>query len=387
MNDTPLPPHKQLPAWIAKGGTEEQFRELKDSLPQDLFGPPNIAEFLVSEPRNIVRLKTGFPTLDTATREGIPTGIVTSILGAPHTGKTAIGSQIALEAARQGYLVVCLFKDEGRFAACVRLGQQLGLNRGRLENREDFEIVSLTKAIASIHLLVPDPDSPDWTLEKTIAWAEANSDGRPWLFMIDSIQNVYINEIIEEARKDIAAKMRIIEDAAKRGAWVFSISEMSRAAYRHKDAKDNINAMASGAESRAIEYGSRLILSLEGDTNDVVTANIIKNSPGGRRVPVHLRFDPDQAIFREITEGEAEAFREVVSAETANKTSLKLEKRIMEALASGPMNTGTLRKAVRGDATKSDAVRDEMCLDGKIIKVDGTGNAILYSLPRTPSQK
>lgn len=55
--------------------------------------------------------------------------------GRGREGKTSLGLQISLTAARAGVVVMCLMVDEGDEPACVRIGQQLGYIREQIEER------------------------------------------------------------------------------------------------------------------------------------------------------------------------------------------------------------------------------------------------------------
>lgn len=360
---------------LAQGGQEG-----KPETSEPREDPPTPVEFLKNEPRDIVRLKTGLQTLDEATRGGIPTGIVSSLLGGPHVGKTALASQIAKQVSMMGFLSVILFKDEGRFAGSVRLGQQLGLDRSKLELRDEEEMKKFEEVLKAHKIRIPDPDSKDWTLEKTIAWAEKEAEG-PWLLVIDSVQSVYIEKTLPSLREGIAFKYELLERAAKRGSWVIAISEMNRSAYRHKDDALNSDPMAAGAEGRAIEYTSRVILNLSGDAQAVVTAKIVKNSPGGTRLDFFLKFDPVTATFKETSEDDAETIRDVVKAKDEERKASRIEEKILKALANGELNTRALRKAVGGDVNKVSEVRDQMAADGRIWESSGMGKERFYSLP------
>jgi len=345
--------------------------------------PPDPAAFLRGELRNVARLKTGFPTLDQATRGGIPAGIVTALIGAPHSGKTAFASQIAIRAASEGYLVVILFKDEGRFAGAVRLGQQFGLERTKLENQDPDEIERFADALIERDIRLPDGDSAQWNLENLISWLEAEAHGGPRLLIVDTIQSAYAkaSEDGRSLREEIEAKMRLLEGAAKRGALVIVASEMSRSAYRHKNEKENIRGIAAGAESRAIEYVSRLILTLEGDAEKVITAKVEKNSPGGKRPVLRLKFDPTRATFREISEDEAESEVDESSKAEEQKKRAKLMEKIRKALREHlELSVRGLEREVKGDKERLAEVRDEMVEDGLLLMRE-KGPSKLFRLP------
>lgn len=346
--------------------------------------PPNPVEFLLSEPRDMVRMESPFPFLNKATRGGIPSGILTTILGAPHSGKTALAQQILKSASEKGYLCVALHRDEGRWAASVRLGQQLGLNRDRLESRDPEEMDSYKKALQNLKILVPDCDSPEWTLERSLAFCEREAAGKPWFLLVDSIQSVYMDAVGRNTREEIEAKMRILEGGAKRGGFVVAISEMNRGAYRHKDPKENSNPMAAAAESRAIEYVSRLMISLEGSIDASITANIVKNSPGGVREPFFLKFDTDRATFQEIDQDGAEGIREIKVHADQSARKKRLEDKIVKALESAgrELKAGELRDLVKGDAYKVDQARDGLVEDGRIVERPGSGRIRYFSVPQ-----
>jgi KaiC/GvpD/RAD55 family RecA-like ATPase len=371
--------------WLDKGGTPQELLNLavdafRDALGADdvarLLGP-NPGDFLASTPRDLVRLRTGFPTLDQATRGGIPTGIVTTIMGAPHVGKTALATQIGIRAAEGGFLVVVVLKDEGRLAGCIRLGQQMGLDRYRLEEQNPEELARFARALTDRDIRVPDPDHEDCSLENLITEAEKHAHGRNVLLIVDALQNVLSTEADEKdsLREAVGAKMALMEDFAKRGGMVIALSEMNRSAYRNKDAAENIRALAGGAESRSIEYKSRLILSLSGDAEEIVTVSVEKNSPGGKRPTINLKFDRTSATFTEIDRDTAEALRDEHAAEEEAQKAAQVWEKIKKALhRKMELNATALKRAVGGRAERFIEVRDEKVEEGKLlVREDGQG--------------
>lgn len=346
--------------------------------------PPDPAQVLANEPRNLVRLLTDFPTLNQSTRGGVPTGIVATILGAPHTGKTAMATQIGITAASAGWLVLILFKDEGRFAGCVRLGQQLGMDRDKLENQEEPELDRFLEGLKDRDIRVPDPDSEDWVLEHAISWLESNRGDRPALLIVDSLQSAYSMASGESRslREEINAKMRLLESFGKRGGLALVTSEMNRSGYRNKDEKENIRGIAAGAESRAIEFVSRLILSLEGDAESVVTGTLEKNSPGGVKRAIPFKFDPLTARFKELSEDDAEALAEEAVTAREKKRDSGVRDRVLVALGPllEPISFKRLREAMRVNVYRLQDVLGAMVEDGEVVMTI-KGQAHMYSLP------
>jgi hypothetical protein len=345
---------------------------------------PSPADFLASEPRNIVRLPVaGFTTYSTALGGGIPTHKAQGWIGPPGVGKTGLLSQMGVQAAQAGYRVTIVFKDEGRFAGCVRLGQQLGLSREKLEQNDEAEIVRFREALLDLCIHVPDPDDKKNSLERIIERVEATAGTHPAFLGID-VQNIFSE--LEDAkpnisiREGIEAKMVSMEKFANRGHIAITLSEGNRASYRHKDEKDNVRGIAAGAESRAIEYHTRVILNFSGNPEELVNVEFSKNSAGPGKPMFTLTFDPRSATFREIGFAEAEAQQDERKAKKEEAGRAKMREKIRKELKRRTEIGGTaLRTNVGGNAQWFSDERDLLLETGEVT-VHEQGRNKLYRL-------
>lgn len=290
------------------------------------------------------RFPTGLPSLDHFSGGGIPPGTVVAIVGAPGSGKTSLGIRLAREAAAfSGAPVTAelyeLFCDEGREAAMVRFGQQLGLDRRKLESRdaealEEFEFLRDGGADGSPMIFELLDDGR--TIDDLLAYArtqrrgpEKAADGTRWLqqqvLLVDSIQTAKVRQrngtADESERLRIARAVGMLKDYAHdTGAIVVFVSEASRAAYGSRQPANRTDPLAWGAETRAIEFAAHLLLVLDGDTDSgTVTVRVTKNRLGPK-TSFPVRFDRDRADFREIDAAAAE--EEKARAESSRRAEI-----------------------------------------------------------------
>ncbi len=153
---------------------------------------------------------TGIDELDERLRGGMRAGKTMIVGGTPHAGKTSLALQIALHLAQAGHPVAALMADEGREAAVIRLGQQLGYVRGQIEEGLDDVLAGMDQALAGLALTFPDPDAEaDTTMEgvaEALIGAYPNQCG---LLVLDSIQTVRTRLELPSIRE------RIMENARK----------------------------------------------------------------------------------------------------------------------------------------------------------------------------
>jgi replicative DNA helicase len=286
------------------------------------------AEVLRDSPlRNAPRVRTGLVKLDDATGGGFPIGSLLVLSGAPGSGKTTLGIQFARAAREQlGARVVGFFGDEGLEAAAVRLGQQIGLQREDLDAGEESSLTKLQAYTAEgdgegqcgPFEFVPPEEGLRATLAKIRQLRRGGEKG-PLVFVLDNLQGC--NFELEDAngsgqqspeRLRLAAAMAELRKAAREMAMlVIVVSEASRGAYASKDPEKQTTALASGAETRAIEYRSDVVIHLSEKSEGIVRAEVAKNRPGGGQKPrLSLGHDRQRATYREIDAPAAEEERD-----------------------------------------------------------------------------
>lgn len=231
--------------------------------------------------------------------------------------------------------------DEGARGGAVRVGQNLGFARRDLEE-DPSAADALTykldgegdteKALAVGRIRTIDPDNPSVTLEWVVAQVKYNQErrGRPIVLVVDSTQTLRTDrdDELEGDRQRITYVMDTLKKATRRfPLTVFNISQLNRSAYRNKKAEDNIHPMAGGAESRAIEFQSDVIVHLDGNIDANVSAQIVKNR-GGDRTTWRMLFDRGPAQFREVDEIETENQAERTAEEKHRKHLSALQDRV-----------------------------------------------------------
>jgi len=344
--------------FFARGGTEEQLDRVlaeapeyvpEESPPADRTDEsssssnpweawPTVGDWLKRDSDSGERLPTGLLTLDGATSGGIPRGRVVTFQSRPGNGKTALAKQLGNRAARAGALFVAVFADEGAEQASVMIGQDYGFERTKLEARDPETLAALAAALAPYEIRLPDPDDPETLLESIAERLKDVPPEKVIVLVCDSAQVVRCRGGLE-AKSDRERITKFMEAARAFArslrAIVIVISQTNRDSYRHKKESENIDPLAAGAESRAIEFCSDLLLHFTGDPEDVVTVKIVKNRLGPKKT-FRLRFEPKTATFGEIDEKAAEAEREEEASVRKRASLAKAAERILDVLRKNP---------------------------------------------------
>lgn len=334
-----------------------------------------------------VHVATGIATLDTNTRGGLIAGRLTIIGGAPDAGKTSFAVQIAHDCARMGYAVAIHCADEDAEGIQFRIGQQVGLALEDLEAGSEDALSRLAEHFDTLPaLLVVDQDEDRMTIEDTAsALFEAARQHRAnrLLLVVDSVQTARARaaDHAPSIRERITATATELKRIAKTGgALVIATCELSRAAYRSRNAKDRIEDMAAFKESGAVEYAMNtgLVLRPVTDAEDEVDVSVPKNKRG-RRAPFRLRRDPARCAYFEIPMPPDED-------EPANKRA-DLAAAIVAHVREHPgCAVGDVKSAVKGNGkVAGDTIGD--LVDRGILKRDGgaRGAARLFAVDREPA--
>lgn len=259
------------------------------------------------------RIPTGIPTLDTALGGGIPIDSVCLILGPPGSGKTSFAVQIATDAALTGdFIAYFALKDEGVRGGSVRMAQNIGLDRKKVEAGDVATLGEYAIRYGPGKLRVSDPDEADFLLETVVEqMRDETPQGKIPILVADSVQKLptFMDDQFEAMRFKIAYVMELFRRSAKNFFTpIFAISHVVRASYRNKKSEENIKGLGAGAEGSDIERAADVVIFFEGRTVEGVTLTVEKNRIGNGSLPtIKLQYDLATARFMEIdTEATAE---------------------------------------------------------------------------------
>lgn len=261
-------------------------------------------------------IPTGFAALDRQCRGGgIPPGRVVLIGGPPEAGKTTLLCQIVNHLALK-YPVFCLFKDEGRDQAVVRIAQQLGYPRELLEAGDESTVEKVEErlAMAGTVLEFADPDEPGMSLEAAIdemAIRMPSKDGGPRVLAIDSVQTVlpWKKENADNERTQLIELMDAARPAAREeNLLILMTSQVSRGFYQSKDVSARSNASAAFLGSSRMEFGADVAIVLHPPNQDGVSrCEVTKNRLRiGATTPFSVRMNYADARLVEVDGGGAE---------------------------------------------------------------------------------
>ena len=296
------------------------------------------------------RLTTGLPTLDQATRGGYPMGKLVVVGGAPGAAKTGLVVSLAHHWATGDVPVVVVAADEAADNLAIRLGQQLGFDRVKLEAGDAEECARAAMAIETLHRLqLIDPDEGDGLYLEDIAGRLTE----PSILIVDSLQSVRVRAAARatDRRAVIDAALTVLKAVRRDGHLVFVTCELARGAYRNADASANTNPLAAFKESGGIEYAvdQALVLVSRKGTGAIIDVVMPKNRLGPKQ-DFALQLDFMRAQVAECTapppafDPLARAKRRVLSWVEDNTRHLPLSKSALAEQAGG--NQMETRKAI-----------------------------------------
>ena len=347
---------------------------------------------------------TPFRSLNDMTRGGLLERRLTSIVGEPDAGKTALLVQLALHASRLGHVVAIHCVDEPREGIIDRLGQAFGLVLEDLEAASSPALVHLAQRLRELpgYLHLVDQDEDGLLVEDTAdeAFALARRRGASGVvFCVDSIQTASVRAHAASPRTDreridhvVAALRRV----ARRGAWVLATSETSRASHGRRKVSERVADMAAAKGSGTIEFASNTVLVLSrigrGEHAGDVRIGVPKNKRGLRGLAIRLARDPDRCTYtdhgylneREQSEREEQPTAEPVAR--VNDARLDRARHVLRA-ASPPMTS--IERWVKECGGKSDTARAacrELVRSGEVIRVRENGVNVFRFAP-APEKK
>lgn len=285
------------------------------------------------------RFKTGIPAIDDITGGGIPPERVLLLAGAPGSGKTTLGIQIACNMSSAGAAVSLLLADEGLNAGVIRIAQRIGFDRTKLEAADQDTIRGAANKLAKADnlLFCMDPDHPEATMENFFAGALKHASDRPQVWLIDSAQTVFPDSKSEVRVRIKNIAERIKSEARKRAAVVIFLSQTNRAAYRSKKEDDNSNPLSAAAESGAIEHMADALLFLT--ANDNLTKVIVPKNRLGKgpsKIPFFLLLNRTTATFSEVDHTVDESGEVADKADKIRRDIDALSEKIVKVIRRNP---------------------------------------------------
>lgn len=215
------------------------------------------------------RVLTFLPALDNRTR-GIAPGEVLTIVARPQVGKSALASQIALNAARAGERVVFYSLEMPREQALTRLVQQaLGLTLDEVERlaREDWPLTGeQTARLAPVKERVQIIDrgkSGIDQLDAAMLEAEARLGGKPRLAVVDYLgllcsgaKNLPLYQRVSEAAVDCKSF------AKRHGCAVLLLSQAGREQDQDKTEGAESLGLDAARDSGQVEEAADFLVTL-----------------------------------------------------------------------------------------------------------------------------
>jgi len=330
---------------------------------------------------------TGFPPLDRNLRGGgLTPGRILAIIGPPGSGKTTLAAMILNHMAPTAP-GLALFSDEGRDAAAVKLGQQLGYKREDLE-RGAPELHDFMKERMEETFLLPDPDSPIASASRALAVLAdfaPSRNGAARLCVLDSAQTIPWTADQEEDPEDRMAITRLSysfrKEIKKRGWFGVMTAQASYDAFKHKANEKNLNPLAAAAGSRAVIYAAdtALVFGIPND-DDIGKVWIAKNRLG-RKGSFAVKLDRERASLMEVDSSELESQqdreKEQASADKVKRAATK----ILSQLAKMPGQTST-QLAETCHTQKAQVLKALAALreDGKVTATQKPRGSLVYDL-------
>jgi hypothetical protein len=298
---------------------------------------------------------TGLASLDAQTGGGLVYGTTTYLQGAPDASKTTVLIHIAHEYALRDIMVGIIAADEEASDLVTRLGQRLGFARDDLEHRDPGAISTLRAKLAALPLRFFDGET---TLEQAADELARLANGRRICLCVDSIQVVRCAAELLGDRPPVGAAAVEARTVALRAlAWKYHLiaittSEQGRAAYRSRKPEDQIDPLAAGKGSGAIEYKSRVLITMRKvpRADDVVDCFPTRNKhQRGPKETFFLRIDrPRQTVEETIKPAETED-----GADAAERAAEAEEREAADASKAEQLAEQILTALVKANARKA----------------------------------
>jgi hypothetical protein len=336
--------------------TQEQIEREKGAIPPARpLTPSDIVRTWASEGQ-IVRVPTGFSTLDEACRGGLPIPWRVTIVGAPSAGKTALATVLASRVEAAGLCVGIIGVDEEPDDQNARFVQMAGFTIAQCEQRDPAVLEEMAERLSALRVRFYDATHTiEAATEDLGAWAVA--EGRKAAVIVDTIQTARC-----AASADAKGPRELVEGnvtalrvaVSKHKLLLIALSEANRGSYQREDAAETANDMAAGAESRSIEFMAQTLMMLRTPKGhaDVAHVRVPKNRKGARSgFEFWLKLDRDRHALAECQnpdDAPGVSQEKAQKKRAANRGALERDAQVvLRAIAKEPgIGTRALRAAV-----------------------------------------
>lgn len=204
------------------------------------------------------------------------------------------------------------------------------------------------------------------------------------IVVCDSVQTARPNQNGDESpRGRVENVMGTLKRAAKSiPCLVLAVSQANRASYASKDVNERTSPEAAGAESRAIEFDSDIVVFLDGDPEDSVKITATKNRATGRKFSLRAHFDRETASFTEIDEVETTKEKE----RDLERSLTDLCGKVLDLLARTPKLSGNqIHEALQGRRQDVYAAIRRLNENGRV-KGEPKGRGFVWSRVEKPAE-
>jgi replicative DNA helicase len=285
---------------------------------QALYPPQNAPALTVRTPEAIVRawrdegqlvrVPTGFRSLDDACRGGLPIPWRVYIVGPPSAGKTALGMVLVRNLATDGELCMgVLGVDEEPDEQNVRVAQMCGFTIAQCEGRDPLVLEEMALALKGLRIRFYDASHTiEQAADDLAAWGA--SENRRCGLLLDTVQTVRCGASVDAKgpRELVEANVRAIRaKGAEHRMLMVGLSEANRGAYRSDDTREQGNDLAAAKESSAIEYSAQIKVMVRTPKGhaDHVRVHVTKNRRGARAdFEFFLHLDRDRHRLTECSD-------------------------------------------------------------------------------------
>ncbi|MBN1605511.1 MAG: hypothetical protein JW940_02705 [Polyangiaceae bacterium] len=229
---------------------------------------------------SLVRYPTGIDALDKLCKGGLPVPWRVVIVGAPSAGKTYQLVCIAYVLLKSGVAVGLLCVDEEPEDILLRFGVLLGFSESELEARSEDTLQRLGEALSELPLRLYDATDTIITAgAKLDAFRKARGLAHAMLG-VDSLQAVCPCTPADTPRAIVESNVRDVRLVSHRYRLLtIATSEANRGFYKNVADEESVDALAAGAESRAIEFGAKTVIGLRTPKGhaDIAQVDVAKN--------------------------------------------------------------------------------------------------------------
>jgi len=270
-----------------------------------------------------VRILTGIPTLDRVTR-GVSEGEVFTIVARPQVGKSALATQIALNAACRSERVVFFSLEMPREQTVGRLLQQAtGVDDETVETwaRCNWKgltprQVAATEAIKERIVVVDRGRSGMEQLEASMIEATAVLKGAPRLAVVDYLgllstgaRNIPLYQRVSEAALEVKSF------AKRHRVALVLLSQAGRDQDQDRSEGAGRLGLDSARDSGQVEEAADFLLTMwrpelaskskDPEMRNIIEASLVKNRRCGKRPPIRLRLNPISTAIDELAEDQS----------------------------------------------------------------------------------